>query len=83
MILLAYIFSVKMQCLENNVSKFIISRPGLLPYFNIKRMATILGFLGLVNLGLDALPSPKETESLSKKIEVEDEIGTFIKLNKD
>ena len=69
--------------LENNVSKFIISRPGLLPYFNIKRMATILGFLGLVNLGLDALPSPKETESLSKKIEVEDEIGTFIKLNKD
>ena len=61
----------------------IISRPGLLPYFNIKRMATILGFLGLFNLGLDALPSPKETESLSKKMEVEDKTNTFIKLNKD
>ena len=61
----------------------IISRPGLLPYFNIKKMATILGFLGLVNLGLDTLPSPKETESLSKKMEVEDKINTFIKLNKD
>ena len=46
-------------------------------------MATILGFLGLFNLGLDALPSPKETESLSKKMEVEDKIDTFIKLNKD
>ena len=61
----------------------IISRPGLLPYFNIKRMATILGFLGLVNLGLDALPSPKETESLSKKMEVENNTNTFNKLNKD
>ena len=46
-------------------------------------MATILGFLGLVNLGLDALPSPKETESLSKKMEVEDNVDTFNKLNKD
>jgi len=64
--------------------QWIISRPGLLPDFNIKRMATILGFLGLVNLGLDALPSPKETEkSLSKKMEMEDKIDTFIKLNKD
>lgn len=61
----------------------IISRPGLLPYFNIKRMATILGFLGLFNLGLDALPSPKKTEGLSKKMEVEDKIDTFNKLNKD
>ena len=61
----------------------IISRPGLLPYFNIKRMATILGFLGLVNLGLDALPSPKETRTLSKKMEVEDNVDTFNKLNKD
>jgi len=61
----------------------IISRPGLLPYFNIKRMATILGFLGLVNLGLDALPSPNETESLSKKMEVEDKTNTFNKLDKD
>ena len=61
----------------------IISRPALLPYFNIKRMATILGFLGLVNLGLDALPSPNETESLSKKMEVEDKIDTFDKLDKD
>ena len=52
----------------------IISRPGLLPYFNIKRMATILGFLGLFNLGLDALPLPKKTEGLSKKMEVEDKI---------
>merc|ERR1739845_257894 len=59
------------------------AQPGLLPYFNIKRMATILGFLGLVNLGLDALPSPKETESLSKKMEVEDNVDTFNKLNKD
>jgi len=46
-------------------------------------MATILGFLGLVNLGLDTLPSPKETESLSKKMEVEDNVDTFNKLNKD
>ena len=63
--------------------QWIISRPGLLPDFNIKRMATILGFLGLVNLGLDALPFPKETRTLSKKMEVEDKINTFIKLNKD
>ena len=63
--------------------QWIISRPGLLPDFNIKRMATILGFLGLVNLGLDTLPSPKETESLSKKMEVEDKKDTFIKLKKD
>jgi len=61
----------------------IISRPGLLPYFNIKRMATILGFLGLFNLVLDALPSPKETGSLFKKMEVEDNVDTFNKLNKD
>ena len=46
-------------------------------------MATILGFLGLVNLGLDTLPSPKERESLSKKMEVEDNVDTFNKLNKD
>jgi len=46
-------------------------------------MTTILGFLGLFNLGLDALPSPKETESLSKKMEVEEKTNTFIKLNKD
>ena len=63
--------------------QWIISRPGLLPDFNIKRMATILGFLGLVNLGLDTLPSPKERESLSKKMEVEDNVDTFNKLNKD
>jgi len=37
-------------------------------------MATILGFLGLFNLGLDALPLPKKTEGLSKKMEVEDKI---------
>merc|ERR1712156_287217 len=59
------------------------AQPGLLPHFNIKRMATILGFLGLLDLGLDALPSPKETESLSKKMEVKDKIDTFIKLNRD
>jgi len=65
LLLLAHIFCVDATFLENNVSKFMISRPGLLPHFNIKRMATILGFLGLLDLGLDALPSPKETESLS------------------
>jgi len=46
-------------------------------------MATILGFLGLFNLSLDALPSPKERESLSKKMGVEDKIDTFHKMNKD
>ena len=47
-------------------------RPGLLPMFNIKRMATVLGFLGLFNLGLDALPSPKE----NRKRVVEDKINS-------
>ena len=40
--------------------------------FNIKRMATVLGFLGLFNLGLDALPSPKE----NRKRVVEDKINS-------
>ena len=31
-------------------------------------MATILGFLGLFNLGLDALPSPVEKRVLEDKI---------------
>ena len=83
LLLLAHIFCIDATFSENDVSKFTIFRPGLLPYSNIKRMTTILGFLGLVNLGLDALPSPKETESLSKKMEVEDKIDTFIKLNKE
>ena len=40
--------------------------------FNIKRMATVLGFLGLFDLGLDALPSPKE----NRKRVVEDKINS-------
>jgi len=40
-------------------------------------MATIMGFLGLFNLGLDALPSPKETGTLFKKMEVEDKINNL------
>ena len=40
--------------------------------FNIKRMVTVLGFLGLFNLGLDALPSPKE----NRKRVVEDKINS-------
>ena len=39
-----------------------------MPSFNIKQMATILGFLGLFNLGLDALPSPAEKRVLEDKI---------------
>ena len=43
-------------------------RPGLLPKFNIKQMTTILGLLGLFNLGLDALPSPVEKSRMEEKI---------------
>ena len=44
-------------------------RPGLLPSFNIKQMTTVLGFLGLFNLGLDALPSRVAKNGMEEKID--------------
>ena len=43
LLLFAHIFCIDATFSENDVSKFTISRPGLLPYSNIKRMTTILG----------------------------------------
>ena len=44
-------------------------RPELLPSFNIRQMTTVLGFLGLFNLGLDALPSRVAKSGMEEKID--------------